>query len=472
MNLKKMIGIGLVSLCVVVVQAAPIAAPADTVSALSPTDSLAIPVSLDASLSPADSAHAVTEAALIDSASASVEAALVDTIAKAEESKNTPIAVPDAPVAQEQDAWFAEAAKVEPAVTADTVAPKKNPFDVLHGSAYNTVGNEAAADNIESLLARPDKFAGRQFFYVEPAQERGVFSVGSIFGSLDVSGDLGRGTIGYANHGFGVSVFAALGQYYFDSDDGTRYSTDAGDDMGLNASKVFGRYAAVLNAQWTTYKAEVGLDPAYGPSSDEKYRDLKISLSFTNAPGASGTNWTAGVKFLRHENLVEVGGKTIDDDADSHIKISPYFNFGALGLKSEHARLYAGVNASVPIVIFDEYERNVNGMKVDQGHVEYGLELIPNLLGEVAINESMLIFGEANLCWMALAFGTGTDENGGDYTALRSQMAKSKATVGFRYQHKDFAAVEFAFGDTFFTDTKSIFNGQDVFVSFGGFILF
>ncbi|MCF0215132.1 MAG: hypothetical protein HUK21_09630 [Fibrobacteraceae bacterium] len=481
MNLKKVIGIGLLGLGATFVQAAP--APNET--------SAPAPVATEvATETPVDSASVAAEATPVDSAAsadsvaapvaaaevAPVEAAPVDS-AKVEETKAEPIAVPAAPVAQKQDAWFAEAAKTEPVVTAtdtaaSTAAPKKNPFDVLHGSAYNTVGNEAAADNVDGLLARPDKFAGRQFFYIEPSQERGVFSVGSLFGALDISGDLGRGTIGYANHGFGISVFAALGQYYFDSDDGTRYYTEAGDDIGLNASKVLGNYALVLNAQWTTYKAEVGLDPNFGASSNEMYRDLKGSLAITNAPGASGTNWTLGVKGVRHESLVEVGGKTIDDGADSYVKLAPFFNFGALGLKSEHAHLYAGVNASVPIVFFDEYEKNMNGKKVDQGLVEYGLELIPNLLGEVAITESVLIFGEANLDWMALAYGTGTDEAGSDYTALQSQMTKSTATVGFRYQHLDFAAIEFAFGDTFFTDTKSIFNGQGVFVSFGGFILF
>ena len=44
--------------------------------------------------------------------------------------------------------------------------------------------------------------------------------------------------------------------------------------------------------------------------------------------------------------------------------------------------------------------------------------------------------------------------------------------MGFRYQYKDWAACEFAFGDSFFTDTKSIFNGEGVFVSFGAFIFF
>ena len=61
---------------------------------------------------------------------------------------------------------------------------------------------------------------------------------------------------------------------------------------------------------------------------------------------------------------------------------------------------------------------------------------------------------------------------GDEYTTKVSKADEVKATAGLRYQYKDWAACEFAFGDSFFTDTKSIFNGEGVFVSFGAFIFF
>lgn len=465
MNIKKIVGIGLVGMGAAFAQEAAPAAPAADQAA---------PAVESADAAPAAAAAPAAEAAPAVAAPAAEAPAAPAAEAAPAEEKSEQIAVPAAPVAQEQSAWFAEAAAAPAASAADTAVakPKKNPFDVLHGSAYNTVGNEAAADNVDGLLARPDNFAGRQFFYVEPAGERGVFSVGSLFGAMDISGNLGRGTIGYAIPGFGIAVHGSLGQFYLDGDEGTRYNTEAGDDLGLAMSKIVGKYVVILNVDWNTYKSEVGMEPAYGSSSDENYRDLSANLAVSNAPGAAGTNWSLGVGFMRHENTTEVAGKVIDEDADSYVKIAPYFNFGALGLKSERARLYAGVNASVPVYLYDEYERNTNGKKVDQGLTEFGLQLVPNLLGEVALTESALVFGEAAFDWLAYAYGSGNDENGSEYTLMQSHMNKVTATAGFRYQYEDIAAIEFAFGDSFFTDTKSIFNGQGVFVSFGGFILF
>lgn len=462
MNLKKVIGLGLFGLGAAFAQEAAPAAPAAAPEAAAPA------AETPAAETPADSAKA-PEAAAPETSAAAPAAAV-------EQSKDEPIAVPAAPVVQEQNAWFAEAAKNEQVASAanDSVAPatKKSPFDVLHGSAYNSVGNIAAAFNVNDLLATPDQFAGRQFLYIEPSAERGVFSVGSIFGAVDISGNLGRGTIGYAVPGFGVAVRASLGQFYFSGDEGTKYNTEAGDDLGAVVSKVIGGFQLTANVDWLTYESEEGVEPAFGSSTDENYRNLSVSLGISNTPSAKGTSWSAGVSFLRHESTTENGGKVIDENADSYIQITPNFNFGALALKSERARFYAGVNAALPVVLFDGYERNMKGKKVDESMMELGLQLSPNVLGEVAIRENLLVFGEANLDWLAFSFGNGSDENGNEFSVLQSQMNKSTATIGLRYQYEDFVACEFALGDTFFSDTKSIFNGKGVFVSFGGFILF
>lgn len=484
MNLKKIIGLGLCGFGSVFAQEI-----ANTVEQQPETAAATEAIASDAQAA-TDSVTAPAGVAEPAAAAAPVAANDVATneVVPAEEPAPTPIAVPAAPVAQEQTAWFAEAAKPEPQKAAAQTAPvpeaatpaaveepapvKKNPFNVLHGRAYNTVGNEAAADNINGLLARPDNFAGRQFFYIEPADKFGVFSVGSIFGALDISGDLGRGTIGYAKPGFGFSIHGSLGQFYFDGDEGKKHSTEEGDDIGLNLSKVLGNYVVTLNADWKTFKSEVGVDPAFGSSSDENYRDLTVTIGLSNAPSAKGTSWSAGITGMRHESNTEVAGKVIDEGADSYVKVEPYFNFGALGLKSEHARFYAGVNASFPVYIFDEYECNMKGKKVDQGLTEFGLVLVPNILGEVALTENTLVFGEAAFDWLAYGYGSGNDENGSEYSLMQSHMNKVTADVGIRYQYQDFAAIELAFGDAVFTDTKSIFNGQGTFVSFGGFILF
>ena len=67
---------------------------------------------------------------------------------------------------------------------------------------------------------------------------------------------------------------------------------------------------------------------------------------------------------------------------------------------------------------------------------------------------------------------TGTDASDEDCTVLESISGKTTATLGLRYQYENLLAVDFALGDSFFTSTKSIFNGEDVFVSFGAFLYF
>lgn len=446
MNLKTMFGLGLVSLSAAFAQeAAPAAAPV-----------------AQAAQTPAP----VAEVAPV--AEPAPEAETPAPVAEAPVAEPAPVAAAPAPVAEPAPAVEETPAAEAEEVVAET--PKSaSKFDVLHGSAYNSVGNEAAADNVDGFLGRPDKFAGQKFFYVEPAGERGVVSFGSVFAALDISGDLGRATLGYAQDGFGVAVRASLGQYYVKNDKSEQYGTEAGDDLGLDVSKVVGDFAIVLNVDWNTYKEETGIDPKYGKSYDERYRDLDVKLGVS---GGSNVAWTAGVEVLRHENNTSYAGEDIDEDADSYVSASPFVNVGFKGLSSENARVFAGVNAKVPLVFFDEYKYNAAGEKVNQGLSEYGLSLTPNVLGEVIVNDDFLFFGEAAYEWLAFAYGNGTDENGEDYSVLQSHMNKVKADVGFRYQYKDFLACEFAFGDSFFTDTKSIFNGEGVFVSFGAFLYF
>ena len=82
-----------------------------------------------------------------------------------------------------------------------------------------------------------------------------------------------------------------------------------------------------------------------------------------------------------------------------------------------------------------------------------------------------MLFGEASYTWEAFRY-VDNQTPYADVKVKRSVADKVEATMGLRYQYKDWAACEFAFGDSFFTDTKSIFNGEGVFVSFGGFIYF
>lgn len=453
MNLKKFVVAGALLSCVAFAQTespAP-AAPAATVTAAPAADSSSATAASAAA--PAADSSAATAASAAPAADSSVATAA--SAAPAADSSASPDSV-----------------SVSNAEEDKSQSAPKGKFDILHGSAYNSVGNEAAADNVDGFLGRPDKFAGNKFFYIEPSAERGVLSFGNIFAALDISGNIGRATVGYAMDGFGIALKAGIGRSHVDADDGEKFHTSAGDDLGLVASKVLKGYAFVFNADWLTYAPEDGEDPEFGASSDQKYRDLKVSLAVTNAPKAQKLFWTGAVDINYHLEESELGGKVAGDSANSYTNVTPRFNVGFLGLSSEHARVFAGLNASVPLYVHEKYDVvDANGDKAEKSLNEFGLVLSPNVLGEVILNDYVMFFGQASYDWLAFNYASGSDFVG-DYTVLESDMDEVNASIGVRLQYHDFVACEFALGDSFFTDTKSIFNGEGVFVSFGAFLYF
>ena len=352
--------------------------------------------------------------------------------------------------------------------------PPKTPFTVLHGNAYNRVENEAAGDNVNYLLnKRLTKMAFNKFFYIEPSGEMGAFSLGGFFGAMDISGELGRATAGYATPSFAVEARLGLGQIKRDVKGAEIKETVEGDDWGLTLSKTLGGYVVTLAGDWTTFAKETNVEPTKGPKTEQRYRDIDASLMVTDGPSASKHFWSAGVAFNRHEDELERGGSLIGDSLTSRVSIVPVFNYGTPALRASYANVYLGVNASVPTTIYDKLDMHdtTSEKKKEASLFTTMLNLSPNILGEVLLGESFMLFGEASYTWKAFRY-LNKDAPGERVTLKESVADKVEASMGLRYQYKDWAACEFAFGDSFFTDTKSIFNGEGVFVSFGGFIYF
>ena len=353
--------------------------------------------------------------------------------------------------------------------------PPKTPFTVARGNAFNMVENEAAPDNVDLLLKnRLVKIAGQKFVYVEPAGEKGVVSLGNFFGAMDLSGDLGRAAVGYANYGFAAELRLSLGQIAVDDDEGEKKGSYAGDDWGLTLSKVLGGYVITASADWITFADEMNVDPKSGPKVDQRYRDLEASLILSDGPGAQKHFWSMGVAFVRHENENEVGDRVVNEDVDSRMTFVPLFNYGTPALRSERANLYLGLNSSFPITIMDptEYTDRERGKTYKTSQYNLGVTLVPNIVSEVLLNKYVMFFGEANYEWNAIQYIWGKDTAGKNYTIKQSLTDKVNASIGTRFQYDNLVACEFALGDSFFTDTKAIFNGEGVFVKFGGFIYF
>ena len=403
---------------------------------------------------------------------------------KSTETTATETAEPTAePVASTEQNVPEVKAEVKAEATAEPIAEpiaepapaSKSQVTLLHGNAYNTVENEAAPDNVNILLSkRLTKLAGQKFFYIEPSDEFGMFDLGNFFAAMDISGNLGRATAGYATSGFAGEVRIALGQLAIEGDNGKKSGSDAGDDWGLTLSKILMGYAVTLSADWLTYADQMNTEPKLGKPTEQRYRDIVGSAIVSNHSIAQKHFWSAGVIFARHENEVEVSGDIVNEDVNSNFSIRPTFNYGTRALRTEYANLYLGMNAAVPFIRYDDQEvqDSVSGDTIETSRHDFTLELTPNILGEVNVTESVLLFGEASYTWNVFHYASGTDATGDDYTTKVSKSDEVKATAGIRYQYKNWAACEFAFGDSFFTDTKSIFNGEGVFITFGGFIYF
>lgn len=354
------------------------------------------------------------------------------------------------------------------------MGPPKTPFTVLHGNAYNRVQNEAAGDNVDALLnKRLTKLAYQKFFYIEPTGEKGVVSLGGFFGAMDISGELGRATAGYATPGFAIEARLGLGQIKTETKGADIKETVEGDDWGLTLSKTLGGYVVTLSSDWITFAKETNVDPVRGPKTEQRYRDLDASLIVTDGPSARKHFWSAGVAFNRHEDELESGGTLIGDSLTSNFTVVPLFNYGTPVLRANYANVYMGLNASVPVTVYDKADMrdSTSGKYKEASLWTVGVNLAPNILGEVLLTESLMLFGEASYTWEAFRY-VDNQTPYADVKVKRSVADKVEATMGLRYQYKDWAACEFAFGDSFFTDTKSIFNGEGVFISFGGFIYF
>ena len=485
MNLKKTVAMTLVTVAFAMAQEQPAAAPAETAAPVAQPAAEAVQPA-----APADAQPATEEAKAAEVQQPAPEAAAEVAQPAAEEAKpaEQPKAAEPAATAEAHAAPAEATAPAAPAEVAAAPAaapenvpegvvrkgPPKTPFTVIHGNAYNRVENEAAGDNVNALLNKSlTKMAFNKFFYIEPSGEKGVVSLGGFFAAMDISGELGRATAGYATPSFAVEARVGLGQIKTETKNVDIKETVEGDDWGLTLSKTLGGYSLSLAGDWTTYAKETNTDPKVGPETEQRYRDLEASLILTNGPSAQKHFWSAGVAFERHEDEMEVNGTLIGDSLTSNVTIVPVFNYGSPVLRANYANVYMGVNAAVPVTIYDKADMrdSTSGELEEASLFTVGLSLTPNILGEVLLTESLMLFGEASYTWEAFRYiDSKTPYN--DVKVKESIADKVEASMGFRYQYKDWAACEFAFGDSFFTDTKSIFNGEGVFVSFGAFIYF
>ena len=361
---------------------------------------------------------------------------------------------------------------------------KRSPFNaILHGKSYNRHSNMAAANNTDLLLTYPNLFANRKFFYIEPTNKLGVVSLGSFFTAFDISkaphddNQLGRLTLGYAVPGFGFYIRAGLGRDKVNNEGeknvnvegdqvrpGKKSKTFGGDDWAASIAKSFLGMNVAADVDWLTTKAQTHVDPDLGAETEEHFDSLTVNLSLTNAPTAKNFTWTLGARFVRFHNETEEDGDLKDPkqgDLPSFWSITPYIRGGLSVLENENARVLIGGAAIV------SYKNEDDPSEI----YELTTVLQPSMLGEVFVgeNKNFMFYGEVGYDWVAFRYLKNKDA---DYSKMMDVMNSVNASVGFRYQYKDFLAVEMGLGEKLFTGLGNYFQADGTFIDFSAMIRF
>ena len=355
---------------------------------------------------------------------------------------------------------------------------KKSSFNrILHGKSYNRNSNMAAANNTDLLLSYPNLFANRKFFYIEPTNKLGILSLGSFFTAFDISRathaldddsqkEVGRLTLGYAAPGFGFYFRAGLGSSWFENDAVERDTTYGGDDWAAAIAKSFLGMNVAASADWVTHKQKIHEEPSAKGSSETKDRfdSLTLNLSLTNAPTAKNFTWVLGARFISFNSETKVDDEVVKDNdgLDSFWGIDPYIRGGLAVLENENARVLFGAAAIFSYRHYDEPKDAFSLVSIIQ----------PSMLGEVFVGESknFMFYGEVGYDWVAFRYYNEKEPN--DLSVLGYNMNTVNASIGFRYQYKDFLAAEFGIGEKLFTGIGNFFTEDGTFVDFSAMIRF
>lgn len=358
-------------------------------------------------------------------------------------------------------------------------------LNVIHSSAYNMAGNEAAAPTVAGNLAVPHKMYGSRYAYLEPVNEMGAVSFGqstTYFVAFNNEAELGLLTAGFAFESFGFSVNTAMGKdwNYIDAPEGeyTELSTTGGTLWGGTISFNIAGIDIALGADYVypetqTYTSEGNL------KVDPNIWELNSNLMISYAPDMDFA-WTFNVGVSRHDATLKttekstqvIDGKTYIattrttvSDTTSHIAVIPQFNIGGTVLKSENSRVLLGLNTIVPLFAFDQIDN------VCSRHNEYGVFFVPNIVAEASLSKYLMVFGGANYVWNAFSM---RDSFINEVSIKQAQMKTDVVTVdiGTRIQYENFA-VEMAFQKDFLKNPFGAFSDKDeISMSLSAFVNF
>lgn len=360
------------------------------------------------------------------------------------------------PEPEPQPAPVVEEAKEEAPAAATETAASSGSLDVLHGAAYNIVGNEGGASTVRGDMNVPYKMAGRSLAYVEPTNQYGAIALakGSFTYLLafdNAAGNVGMVTAGLATKGFGIALDLALAKHWVSEEDkdgtGTSKSdaslTENGDLVGVKFAAPLGAIDIAANAYWQTYATDVDSENDGAEFNSSKW-NLGAAVTISNGPSAKSLFWSVGADFLRHEDSQEVkaAGKTTETtNPGAYLMIMPRFNIAFPLLQKEDARLLAGLNSRIPLVFFDKLENSPR--KTEDSYSIFGLYTTPNLLAEMSVTENWILFGGASFDWEVFSYASeeykdngGTPAETDEGSVISMKTGSPLANAGARFQYK------------------------------------
>ncbi len=325
-------------------------------------------------------------------------------------------------------------------------------LDALHGAAYNMVGNEGGASTVRGDMAAPYKMAGRSLIYVEPTNQYGALALTSgsftyLLAFNNATDDVGLLTAGLATKSFGLTVDLALAKHWASSEEkGENNSskdeaslTEDGDNIGLTFAAPLGGIDFVANVYWQTFAADADAKSDGSEVKSSKW-DLGGAITFSNGPSAKKTFWSVGADFLRHEDSQETkgNGQTVETtNPGAYMMIMPRLNLAFTLAQKEDARLLAGLNTRLPVILFDKIENKPN--KEEDSYSIFGLYTSPNLLAEMSLTENWIIFGGASIDWEVISYATSEykrDTYTEDGSIISMKSGSALANAGARFQYK------------------------------------
>lgn len=312
-------------------------------------------------------------------------------------------------------------------------------LDVLHGNAYNLVGNEGGAATIGSNMASLYKMAGSNLIYIEPSGEQGVLALtmGGItfFGGLSNSNvedsEVGILTVGASLGVMGFGIDLGIDKVWHSEETNNNETSEsvygAGDILALKFGMNFGAFDLTANAFWINFADEEDSETAAQEVTNDRW-DLGLTVTVSNSPIAKNIFWSAGLGIMKQVSTTETENAAANTEVthdDDFFMIQPNFNVALPIFSTENSQVLAGLNTRLPVRFYDVDDR-----------FQMELYTSPNVLAEIVLNENWILSAGATYDWCVFGH-SGAEQGNTDISDNYMFTSHTSANAGVRFNYKN-----------------------------------